>query len=201
MMRLTLLFPICAVLAACNAESPADQAETAAPGGVAEVSLDTGADKANTNVTSNIDWAAARADRTSPGGEQEQLVQAQSGGEQPPVPILLPTGIVTVQSATGGGPVFRQMSDGYVASYPGALYDVVVNGTNQVATIDGEATKPRGEPVFTATVAGAQVALSRYGADYLVEFECHVLDEETDTCIGEAEALQVAESLIVAGSR
>ncbi len=209
MFRLTSLIPLLAALAACDADAPDGTAGTAAlqetaeaaPRETPDVSLDTGAAKADASLTSSIDWAAARADRTASGGEAEQLVQAQSGGVQPPVPILLPTGIVSVQSATGGGPVFRQMSDGYVASYPGALYDIVVNGTNQVAAIDGQQVQPRGEPVFTATVAGAQVALSRYGADYLVEFECHETDEETGTCIGEAEALQVAESLVVAGSR
>jgi len=200
MKRLSLALLGLGILAACGGgevteeEGPAEEA----PAPV----LETGGPQANTNVTANIDWAAARDDLTGASDGSQNFAQAQSATtDAPPVPVLLPTGIATVQSATGAAPTYRPVSDGYFATYPGAVYDIVVNGTNQVATIDGEPTAERGVPVFTATVAGAQVALSRYGADYLIEFECHALNPSTGSCIEEDEALRVAESLVVARSR
>ncbi len=153
-------------------------------------------------VDSEIDWSAARADFASRTDREAGDVTIQSAAGAPPkVPVLLPSGIVIPQSATRG-PMIRELPDGYFASYPGARYDIVLNGTSEVELVEG---KPRGErddaPRFTATAAGAQVALSRYGADYLIEFECNEIDAETGTCIDEAEALSVAEGLVVARTR
>ena len=47
--------------------------------------------------------------------------------------------------------------------------------------------------------AGAQVSFSRYGADYLIEFECRILDGE-ENCISQEEALDVAKGLFVAAA-
>jgi hypothetical protein len=129
------------------------------------------------------------------------LVSTASSAELAPVPVLLPSGLVAPASATRGV-MFRQTSDGYFASYPGEVYDVVINGTNLIAgTGEGAAARPD-KPVFTSSLAGAQLSLSRYGADYLIEFECNIdLPEDADTCITEGEALDMAEKLIVAGTR
>ena len=48
--------------------------------------------------------------------------------------------------------------------------------------------------------AGASLSFSRYGADYLIEFECREVDSP-DGCITEAQAKEFAESLFVAQSR
>jgi len=151
--------------------------------------------------TASIDWTKAREDFASQSGTDETLVSIAAAGEAPPpVPVLLPTG-GSVSIATGGaGPRFKQTADGYYAVYPYANYDVIVNGTNEVIGARNEG--PRDEAMkFTATAAGAQVALSRYGADYLVEFECYEIDPATGTCIEEAEAMGVAESLVIRGTR
>ncbi|MEO1475252.1 MAG: hypothetical protein AAFS13_02635 [Pseudomonadota bacterium] len=163
-------------------------------------SLETGGPRAETNMTAAIDWQAARADLAGSEDRDGSVVQVQSGGSSPPVPVLLPSGLVVPQSE-GGGPTYRPTSDGYFATYPGLKYDVVVNGTNQVATINGEAASRDDEMIFTSTEAGAHVAISRYGADYLIEFECNTLDDGIENCIDEAEALSVAERLVVVGSR
>jgi len=77
---------------------------------------------------------------------------------------------------------------------------VIVNGTNEVIGTRGDG--PRDETMkYTATAAGAQVSLSRYGADYLVEFECYTINPATGTCIEEDEAIEVAESLVIRGTR
>jgi hypothetical protein len=50
---------------------------------------------------------------------------------------------------------------------------------------------------FTTSDASAQLTFSRYGADYLIEFECREVDGP-EGCITEAEAKEFAESLFVA---
>lgn len=188
------------VLIACGGESDTTTETIDTADSSDTIVFETGGPKAGTDMTAAIDWAAARADIASAGEADQRFVQIQSGSVAPPVPVLLPTGIVTAQSE-GGGVMFRPTADGYFASYPGARYDVVMHGTNQVTTVNGEATARDDASVFTATIAGAQVALSRYGADYLIEFECNEFTQGSDTCIEEAEALAVAENLVLAGSR
>ena len=157
---------------------------------------------ASQTVTATIDWNAARDDkasRRSLGEEADEMaVTIQSAdGQSAAVPVLLPTGIVSIASADGtGGPRYRPLEDGYFAAYPGAVYDIIVNGTNQVTNVDDKAYVRNDDLVFTATAAGAQVSLSRYGADYLIEFECNEIEADTGTCISEEDALAVAENLI-----
>jgi len=152
--------------------------------------------------TAKIEWAKARQDFAAQNSaSDETLVTIANAGElQPPVPVLLPTG-GPVSIATGGaGPRFKQTADGYYAVYPYENYDVIVNGTNEVIGTRGDG--PRDETMkYTATAAGAQVSLSRYGADYLVEFECYTINPATGTCIEEDEAIEVAESLVIRGTR
>lgn len=155
--------------------------------------------KAKTRRKAEIDWASAREDLAANDGN---IVQIQSAGEEAAnVPVLLPTGIVTSQS-TGNAPVFRRTSDGYFAFYPGAAYNIIVNGTDEVVEADAiKKTNPERSAVFSTTVAGAQVWLSRYGADYTVEFECNALENEDSTCIEEDAAMEIANNLIVSGSK
>jgi hypothetical protein len=153
--------------------------------------------------TATIDWEAARRDMASVPSDDRGAgaFQVQSGAEAAPVPVLLPTGIVVPQSAEGGVK-FQPMSDGYFAAYPGIDYNIVVNGTNEiVGARDTADTSGDTEPTFEATASGAQVAFSRYGADYLIEFECKNSSGEAPTCIGEDEALEIARKLVIAGTR
>jgi hypothetical protein len=152
--------------------------------------------------TATIDWEAARADlAATPSEERETGFQVASGGTAPPVPVLLPTGIVVPQGAEGGVR-FQPMSDGYFAAYPGIDYDIVVNGTNEVIGAD-QSGDAESEPVltYTSTMTGAQVSFSRYGADYLVEFECKSIEGGEADCITEQEALDVTNKLVIAGTR
>ncbi|MEO9971946.1 MAG: hypothetical protein ABJG15_19275 [Hyphomonadaceae bacterium] len=180
-----------------GAEAPAAVAtETATPAALPEIGP-----KADAMRTAEIDWTSARRDLTGQEKGSDELVTVASSGEPAVVPVLLPTGIVTPASAERGV-MFRQTSDGYFASYPGEAYDIVINGTNLIAGTAGEAGTPPSEPVFTSSVAGAQLSLSRYGANYLIEFECNIdLAAGSDTCITEDEAFDMAEKLIVAGTR
>ena len=150
-----------------------------------------------------IDWDAALTDLAARGDTEDDAVsvQVQSAGAPPSVPVLLPTGIVTVQSADGtGGPAFRPTDDGYFARYPGPSYDVVVHGTNVVADVAGEAIKRDEAMTFIDLMDGAQVSLSRYGADYLVTFECKAISGG-ENCVAEEEALEVARNLVIVRSQ
>jgi len=151
---------------------------------------------------SAIDWEAARRDlaaRTS--DDLEGSFQVQSGEVAPPVPVFLPSGPVAVQS----GEVairFQPTDDGYYAWFPGDTYDIVVNGTNWVITEPGQTVSPRTEDfIFAPTTTGAQVSFSRYGADYLVEFECKELVNGMPECITEDEAVAFSRDLAISGTR
>ena len=208
MFRSSLILISALMLVACENESapvpPPPQAaptvvppEANAPQQAPAIELPSIGPKAQTSRKAEIDWASARADLASSG-----VVSIQSAGEEPAeVPVLIPTGIVTSQSADTG-PVFRRTADGYFAFYPGDVYNIIVNGTNQVVEADAISTdNAERAPVFSTTVAGAQVWLTKYGADYTVEFECNALADEDSTCIEEDAAMQIANSLIVSGSR
>ncbi len=144
-----------------------------------------------------IDWGAAQADmaRDADKANAAGMAQVASAGDPAPVPVLMPT-VIRPQSA--GEPLYIATEDGYFANIPGPRYDIIMNGT--IARFDnpnetGSAKDEEGYD-FRATKAGAQVALSRYGADYVIEFECNILGEN-QTCIGEEEAVEIAEGLVV----
>ncbi|MFN3608656.1 MAG: hypothetical protein ACK4Y9_06295 [Hyphomonas sp.] len=151
---------------------------------------------------SSVDWEAARRDLAArPIETREGSFQIASGEAAPPVPVFLPSVPVTVQ----GGEAdirFQPMSDGYYAFFPGERYDTIVNGTNKVIAAPGEQVQPRGEELtFQPTTTGAQVSFSRYGADYLVEFECKELTNGLPACITQEEAEAFATDLVISGTR
>lgn len=150
----------------------------------------------------SIDWEAARRDLAArPLEEREGSFSIQSGGDAPPVPVFLPSAPVSVQ---GGETAirFQPTSDGYYAFFPGDAYDIIVNGTNVVILAPGETAAPRPETfTFSPTTTGANVSFSRYGADYLVEFECKTLTGGLPDCITEEEALAFARDLAISGTR
>lgn len=149
-----------------------------------------------------IDWEAARRDLAArPLEEREASFSIQSGGDAPPVPVFLPSAPVSVQ---GGETAirFQPTSDGYYAFFPGDAYDIVVNGTNVVFLAPGETRQPRAETyTFAPTTTGASVTFSRYGADYLVEFECKTFAAGVPNCITEEEAVSFARDLALSGTR
>ena len=152
-------------------------------------------------ASQGIDWTQAQADiaaQREAAGEAGLAQVASAGGDLSPVPILLPTGIV--QPANASPPGFKTTSDGYIARFEGVAYDIVMNGTSMTYGKVGEDVDARPDYRFELTDAGAQIALSRYGADYLIEFECNIL-EENNSCITEEEAVEVANNLIVTGGR
>ena len=147
-----------------------------------------------------IDWPAARADIASrPSEEGNGNFSVASEGDAPPVPVMLPSGIVLPQG-TESDVKFQPLTDGYFAFYPGTDYNIIVNGTNEI--IGERAPDVTDTPMrFMTTMSGAQVAFTKYGADYLIEFECTHSEGENAECISEADALSVAESLVPVRSR
>ncbi len=123
----------------------------------------------------------------------------QSGQDGPsPVPMLLPSGIVQTQSDRPVPPVVTK--DGYFATYHLPRYDAIVNGSQRAIASGQAAQGDKSEMKFTTGEASAQLAFSRYGADYLIEFECREIDG-ADSCITEPEAKEFADSLFVAQTR
>jgi hypothetical protein len=148
--------------------------------------------------TASVNWDAARADFAAQPAPDDDNVRVASGGEPPPVPVFLPGGDTV--SAASGNVVFQPLKDGYFANIPGPAYNMVINGTNRVAGT-GEATAARPEGYrFETTSTGAMVAFSKYNVDYLVEFECNEAGP-TGTCIEEADALRIAQEMVLAGVR
>lgn len=198
-------------LTACDRvfQRPADISgtEAAAPGAPdpAEPLADAGLPVRPESAASGavIDWEAARRDLAArSSGDIEGSFSVQSGGDAAPVPVFLPAGPVAVQS--GDVAVrFQPTNDGYYAFFPAEAYDIIVNGTNVVMTGPGAGAAPSRSEAFSfqPTTNGAQVAFSRYGADYLVEFECRELVNGLPACITEDEAVSFAGNLAISGTR
>lgn len=170
------------------AETASGEAETVKP--------------ASANQKREIDWESARQDLAA-ADEQDTTFNIQSGSSAPPVPVLLPTGPVRTASADGPQPQFRPVPDGYFAVFPGEEYNLIVNGTNEVTNVPGGAPRDGNSEAmkYIETSTGAMVSFSRYGADYMVEFECLGSGEEGGSCITEDEALAVAEEIVISGTQ
>lgn len=147
-----------------------------------------------------IDWVAARQAKIQAieAGQNADSAIAQAAGNASlsPVPVMLPSGIVMPANEKQ---TVAFTPDGYFASYPGAKYDIIVNGTNEVfdtSSPNADADE-LSQMKFNEMEAGAQISFSRFGADYLVEFECNFLDGDT-SCISEEEAKSVVDGLFVA---
>lgn len=173
-----------------TAQAPSPEPQAAAPPGPE-------------SSQSPIDWEAARAARSAASAQADAAVRAMSvtGGqssEPPPVPVLLPSGVVRAQGAAP--PALVTTKDGYFATYKTPKYDAIVNGTNRVYETGQPQTPDSDEMTFTVADAGAQLAFTKFGADYLIEFECRQLDGG-ESCITEDEAKAFADSLFVAQTR
>jgi len=154
-------------------------------------------------VERSVDWGAAAAKAGITG---KTLVSAQSVGveAQSPVPMLaLPN--ISAQGVDSGKQVVKATSDGYFATFPGAKYDVVVTGTKKAYKAPDKAPPPTvttqsvDEFSYSQTDTGAEVTFKQFGADYLVQFECKKPDE-AKSCVTEAEARGVVESLVMVGN-
>ncbi|MEQ9315892.1 MAG: hypothetical protein RLN72_08560 [Henriciella sp.] len=153
--------------------------------------------------TAEIDWEAARTDLASaPVDGRDNSFNIQSGSSAPPVPVLLPAAPVRPAGTSDGPqPQFRPVPDGYFAVFPGTEYNLIVNGTNLVTDIPDVENSDSEDMTYTETTTGAIVSFSRYGADYMVEFECLGSGEEGGDCINEADAMAVAEEIVISGTQ
>ena len=152
-----------------------------------------------------IDWAQAQADfaaRDLP--EDGDAFGVASGGTSPSVPVLLPSQPITAASADGR-PSFKvvPLADGYYAVFDGEAYDMIINGSDRLAphnagdpSLDPEAFR------FEETITGAQVSFKRYGASYLVEFNCNGRRPGPDgNCVDEPEAIAAVQDLLISGTQ
>lgn len=148
-----------------------------------------------------VDFDAAKAARsaeiasnTAPVDPAMAQIQSNPAARNAKVPVLIPRGIVQAQSAEP--PSFRETPKGYYVRMRAAKYDIVVNGTREFwKEGDGPAPAKRAEDYsFEQTEGGASLGFSRFGADYLIEFECREVVEDTG-CITREEAIAIAEGL------
>lgn len=194
-MKALLLAGVAAlVLAACTEEKA--PAPTATVPATDEQTVSTASAPQIPVVESEVDWAAARADLAK---RPSDVVVPQAAGTDPlVVPMLLP---VIVQTASDRPSPPRITKDGYFANYHLPRYDVIVNGSQKAYAAGGQTpAADKTEMKFQTSDGSAQLAFSRYGADYLIEFECREIDSP-EGCITEAQAKEFAESLFVAQSR
>ena len=147
-------------------------------------------------VEAQVNWEAARADMAK---RPSDVVIPQAAGTDPlTVPMLLPE---IVQTAADRPTPPRITKDGYFANYHLPRYDVIVNGSQKAYAAGGQTpAADKSEMKFQTSDGSAQLAFSRYGADYLIEFECREIDSP-EGCITEVQAKEFAESLFVAQSR
>ncbi len=148
-----------------------------------------------------VDFDAAKAARSAEiasGGAPVDAAMAQiqnnPAARNAKVPVLIPRGIVQAQGAEP--PSFRETPKGYYVRMRAAKYDMVVNGTREFwKEGDGPAPAKRAEEYsFEQTEGGASLGFNRFGADYLIEFECREAVED-EGCITREEAIAIAEGL------
>ena len=176
-----------------NEKAPAPVAET--PAGEQPVQV-ASVPQGPAPVTGTVNWEAARADLAK---RPADVVVPQAAGSDPlVVPMLLPGGIV--QTAADRPVPPRIMKDGYFATYHLPRYDVTVNGSQKAYDAGGKPAADKSAMKFQIGEASASLTFSRYGADYLIDFECREVDGP-EGCISEAEAREFADSLFVAQSR
>jgi hypothetical protein len=188
---------LCLAATACT-KAPEESPQTpgAEPGGQPAITATPDVSGAPAASDQTIDWEAARAAKAA-GPEVDLPVSIQSVTGQsglPQVPILLPSGIVQAQDARP--PALVATPDGYFATYQTPRYDAIVNGTKTAYAAGQPKAAARADMTFTVGEASAQLAFSRFGADYLIEFECRQIDA-ADSCISEDEAKAFADSLFV----
>jgi hypothetical protein len=151
-------------------------------------------------VENQINWEAARADLSKRPADAPVTIQT-AGQEGPsPVPMLLPSGIAVPQGADQRPTIPVVTKDGYFATYHLPRYDAIVNGSQRAYAAGSPPANGKEDMKFTTGEASAQLAFSRYGADYVIEFECREVDG-AESCINEQEAKEFAESLFVAQTR
>lgn len=118
------------------------------------------------------------------------------------VPVLAPASMTEDQAARFAES-YRVTPDGYFARIPGADFDVIVNATRAFAVAPAEAgARPREASTYTIgeSETGLGVTLSRFGADYSIDFACRGEgDEGGADCVTEDAAAAFVEQLIPVG--
>ncbi len=196
-MRALVLASMVALAAACTEEGagPSDPSQNPEQAAAPDQQL-----AGPQAVDNQINWDAARAELSKRPADAPVTVQTAGQDGPSPVPMLLPSGVVTVQSAEARPTVPVVTKDGYFATYHLPRYDAIVNGSQRAITSGQPAQGDKEAMRFTTGEASAQLTFSRYGADYVIEFECRQVDG-AESCITEPEASEFAESLFVAQTR
>lgn len=118
-----------------------------------------------------------------------------------PIPVLAPSGMNEEERAFFAE-TFRARPDGFFAVIQGPTFDVIINGTKRFS-VSPELVKRIDRDgffyLYETAFSGANISFTRFGADYLLEFECRSVASIEQTCLTEEDAVGLADSLIVVG--
>ncbi len=136
----------------------------------------------------------ARGDATPGVSGAIGSMQAQVG--RAPVPVLMP-GDLRAQSLLSAARTFTAVEDGYFAVIEGEIYDIVVNGTSEYLAAPGRPEQVEDPEAyrFTEAEGGAVLSFSRYGADYIIQFECRQRATDGRPCVSRDQAERFASAM------
>lgn len=129
-------------------------------------------------------------------GVTSAIAQMESKVANAPVPVLMPSDL-RAESLLSAARSFNTAADGYYAVIEGEIYDIVINGTSEYMAVAGRAEAPD-DPLamrFSEAQGGAVLSFSRYGADYIVQFECRRPSPDGRPCVSRDQAERFANAM------
>jgi hypothetical protein len=191
MNKLTLVFALSIVLLGCS------QQTVAADGPVVK------------EGERQVEWPKQEeSDGVAPAAVGLDAVRTDPNILAAPVPVLIPAPAVQPAGAEASAGLdasalkVQATPDGYFAVMPGKAYDMIIHGTKAFTTLPAGSPTPTADKTkyrFESAEGQHQLAFSRHGADYLIEFSCK--GPPLKPCVTEAEAKAIADQLVAANAK
>ncbi|MCG8442729.1 MAG: hypothetical protein MI723_13080 [Caulobacterales bacterium] len=141
-----------------------------------------------------VESMTATAARVFPAGAGDAFAAS-------PVPVLAPAGLTSADRDAFSN-TFGATADGFYAVIPRGAFDVVLNGTVSYVVSPAlikEIPRDGFTYLYEEGDAGTNISFNRFGADYLLEFECRDAINYASDCVTEQEAVELADSLVIVG--
>jgi hypothetical protein len=164
-------------------------------------------DEASTTIVQEIDVRERRVQW--PVGAQS-IVEANAvvypqGAEarfaEATIPVLAPDDL-SADERRAFTESFRAVTDGYFSVVPRGDTDILINGTRSYAVAPELVKRFQRDGVSYLYQEGdghVSISFSRYGADYLLQFECRDGEGYANDCTNEAEVVEVIDRLTIVG--
>lgn len=117
------------------------------------------------------------------------------------IPVLAPNDL-SPQERTAFANSFRAVEDGYFAVIPRGDTDMLVNGTRSFAIAPQLVKEFQRDGVTYLYQEGdghVSISFTRYGADYLFQFECRDGEGYANDCTDEDEVVAIIDRLAIVG--